>query len=75
VARSEKVNLWVSGYNPESIEVTLERLDRSTLIKVPNTDGLIFADREDEVLMRVEYTCRSILEMSTACVDFPCLGV
>lgn len=75
VTRCEKINLWVGGYDPESVQVAFERLYRSALIEVPNTDGLIFTDREDEVLVGMEYTCRSVLEMSAACVDFPCLGI
>lgn len=75
VARSEQIDLWVGGNDPESIVITRERLNRSALVQVPYPDGFIFADGEDEILVGMEYTCRGILKVATTCIDFPGLGI
>jgi hypothetical protein len=75
MARGKQVHLRVSGNNPESIEVTLEGLDGSALVEIPYADGLVFADGEDEVLVRMEQTSGGVLEVASASVDFPCLGI
>jgi hypothetical protein len=65
----------VGSNNPESVLIPLERLDRGTLVEIPDTDCLIFADGEDEVLVGVEQTGGSILEVAAAGIDFPSLGI
>jgi hypothetical protein len=71
----EQVHFRVGSNDPESVLVPLERLDRGTLVEIPDTNCLIFADGEDEVLVGVEQTGGSILEMAAASIDLPCLGI
>lgn len=61
--------------HPEPIEVSLERLNGGPFVKIPDPDGLVFADGQDKVLVRMEETGRSILEMAATGIDFPCLRV
>lgn len=75
VTSGEQVHLRVGSNDPESVLVALERLDGSPLIKIPHADRLIFADGEDEVLVGVEKTGGSILEVAAAGIDFPGLGI
>ena len=75
VARSEEVDLGMGGDDPETVVFALEGLDRCPLIQIPDSERLVLADGQDEILMRVEQTPRSILKVATASVDFPGLGV
>jgi hypothetical protein len=71
MASSEKVDLRVSSNNPEPVALTLERIDCCPLIQVPDPDGLVFANRENEVLVGVEEAPTDVLEMATASIDLP----
>ena len=41
-------------YYPEAVVLALEGLDRGTFIQIPYANGFVFADGENEVLVRVE---------------------
>ena len=75
VTGGEQVHLRVGSNNPKSVLIPLERLDRGTLVEIPDTDCLVFANGEDEVLVGVEQTGGSILEVAATGIDFPCLGI
>ena len=75
VTRSKQVHVRVGSNDPESVLVAFEGLHRCAFVQVPHTNCLVLADRENEVLVRVEQTGRSVLEMATASINLPSLGV
>ena len=75
VTGSEEVDLWMSGNDPEAVVLALERLDRSAFVQIPDAQSLVLADGENQVLVRVEQTAGSVLEVATASIDFPSLGL
>jgi len=44
VTSSEQVDLRMRCYDPETIVFSLERLDRSALVQVPDADCLVLAN-------------------------------
>ena len=56
MACREKVDLWMGRNYPETVILPLEGLNRSSSIEVPNSDCLVFADREYQVLVGMEKT-------------------
>lgn len=73
VSSGEQVHLRVSSDNPASVQVARERLERGPLVKIPYTNSLIFAHGQNEVLVGVEETGGSILEVAGTGINFPCL--
>src|SRR5271170_981206 len=57
--------------DPESIVFSTEALYGSTLIRVPYSNCLVFANTQNQVLTFVEKGSRSIVEMTSASIDFP----
>ena len=60
--------------NPEPIVLSFEGLYGSALVEIPDSNSLIFAYREYEILMGMEQTARGILKMPTARIYFPGFG-
>lgn len=71
MASREQVDLGVGSNHPESVQVALERLYRRSLVQVPYSDRLVFANGKNEVLVGVEETGGCVLEMAAAGIDFP----
>ena len=72
---SEQVDLRVSSDHPESIILALEALNRCALVQIPYTDSLVLADRENQILVWVEQSSRGVLEVTSAGVHLPRLGL
>ena len=75
VTGSEQVDFGVGRDDPEPVLIALERLDGGPLVEVPYSNGFVFADGENQVLVGMEQTGRSVLEMAAAGIDFPCFRV
>lgn len=75
MAGCKQIDLGVGSNNPESIHIPLEGLNGGPLIQIPSTDCLVFADGKNEVLVGVEETGGCILKMTSAGINFPCLGI
>ena len=71
MASSEKVDLGVSGNDPEPVAFTLESIDCCPLIQIPDPDGLVFTNGENEVLVGVEEAPANVLEVATASINLP----
>lgn len=65
----------MSDESPESIVLSPEGLNGSPLAHVPDSDGLILGDGEDELVSRVEESDADVVEVTSAGVDLPGLGV
>ena len=68
---SEQVKLWMGRENPESIMFASEGLDSSALSHVPHTDGLVFADRQNEFLTRMEKRAGNVVKVAAHSIDLP----
>ncbi|KAI6755905.1 hypothetical protein HG531_005011 [Fusarium graminearum] len=75
VTSSKKIDLGMGCNNPEAVVLSLERLDSGSLVQVPDANSLVLSSGQNEVLVGVEKTSRRILKVSSACVDFPGLGL
>lgn len=56
VTSSEKIDLGMSCDHPISVILPLESLNHRPFVQIPDPDSFVFADGEDEVLVRVEKT-------------------
>lgn len=70
----EQIDLRMGSKDPEAIVFPLERLYRCTLVEVPNANCFVFADREDEVLMRMEEAGRCVLKVTSTGIYLPSFG-
>lgn len=71
VTSSEQVDFRMSSDDPDPIVLPLKGVDYGTLVKIPYANRLVLAGRKDEVLVGVEKTAASVLEMAAAGIDFP----
>ena len=65
----------MSREDPESIMVPPERLNGRPLGHIPHPYRLVLARRQDELMFRVEQGHRDIVEMTSAAIHFPSLGL
>lgn len=65
----------MSSKNPETIMVSSKGSNGISLGHIPNSNRFVFTVGQDQFLARVENSTGHIVEMSTACVDFPSLGI
>jgi len=75
VTSSEQVEGRMSGQDPESVMLPSESLHSGPLGHVPDPNRLVFSIRENQLVTRVEDTGRDIVEVTSAGVNFPSLGV
>ena len=61
--------------DPKSVVLSFKGLNRSALVQVPDTNGLVFPNGKNEVLMRMEETRRGVLEMTSTSIDLPSFGL
>lgn len=69
MAGGEEVNFRMRSNDPEPVVLALKCVHGRPLVQVPDPNRLILARGEDEVLMRVEETAASVLEVASACID------
>jgi hypothetical protein len=65
----------MSSQNPESVVLPTESLDSGPLSHVPDPDRLVFSVRKDKLVTRVENTGRNVVEVTSAGINFPSLGI
>ena len=70
---SKQVEIGVCGKDPESVVFSPEGLDCGALCKVPYTDCLVLATRNDEFVFRMEERVGHIVKVPSARVDLPSL--
>ena len=75
MANGKEIVLGMGGDNPEPVVLTADGLHARALLHVPHANGLILAVANDELLSRMENNTRNIVEMTTARVHFPGLGI
>jgi hypothetical protein len=71
MASGKQINLGVGCDDPKPIIFPLEAIHGRPLVQVPHPDGLILARRKNQVLVRVEKTATSVLEVSPASINLP----
>ena len=79
MASRKQVDLRVGSNDPEPVVQLLTRYELKypegvhsrPLVQVPNPDGLVLSCGQDEILVRVEQTAASVLEMASASINLP----
>jgi len=71
MAGGEQVDLGMRCNDPESVIFPLEAVYGCSLVQIPDSDSLVLARRENQVLVRVKETATGVLEVSPAGVNLP----
>lgn len=75
MAGGKEIYFRMRGNHPEAVIFTLEGVDSSPLVQVPDPDRLVLSSRQDKILMRVEQAAAGILEVAPAGIDLPLRSV
>jgi hypothetical protein len=75
MTRGEQVKSRMSGQYPEPVVLSAKGLYGCPFGHVPNANRLVFSIRQNEFVAWVEQTCRDVVEVSTARIDLPSLGI
>ena len=65
----------MSRNDPEPVIFPLERLDGCSLVQIPDSYCLIFANGEYKILMRVEKAGGRVLKVAPASINLPSFGL
>lgn len=65
----------MSDESPEPVVFSPEGLNGSPLAHIPDSDGLVLGDGEDELVARVEESDADVVEVTSAGVDLPRFGI
>ncbi len=68
---SKQVDLGVRRNNPKPVIFPLEAVDSRALIQIPDTNGLVLARRNDQILVGVKQTSARVLEVASAGINLP----
>lgn len=65
----------MSNQTPESIVFSPESLNSGPFAHVPDSDGLILPNGEDELVPRMEERDADVVEVTSAGIDLPGFGI